>query len=196
MKCVEFPISGRKLCTPVFLNEIWGVSHFRQENLHLNFPAWSMENLTSLAGKSAPQFSWMTYGEFHISGRKICIPSFRAEIWKFSIFQPRNLECRLCTTGFGLKYGKSHTSGRKFCAPSFLAEIWRNSQWTIPWEKRSGESVLWVLTGRVFCECWLPYLLLPWLVNLSCQRTSQEQVASSLFLSENRKLDQSCCYNE
>ena len=147
MKCVEFPISGRKLCTPVFLNEIWGVSHFRQENLHLNFPAWSMENLTSFAGKSAPQFSWMTYGEFHISGRKICIPSFRAEIWKFSIFQPRNLECRLCTTGFGLKYGKSHTSGRKFCAPSFLAEIWRNSQCTIPWEKRSGESVLWVLTA-------------------------------------------------
>ena len=29
MKCVEFPISGRKICTPAFLDEIWRISHFR-----------------------------------------------------------------------------------------------------------------------------------------------------------------------
>ena len=163
MKYGEFDISCRKICTPIFLDDVWRISYFRQENLHPKFPGWNMENFIFQAENSTLQVSGLKYRKFHISGSK------------------------LCTTGLGLKYGKFSTSGRKLCAPSFWLKY--GEIHSVPFHEKRGQ-------GRVFCECWLPYLSLPWLVNLSCQRTSQEEVASSLFLSENRKLDQSCCYNE
>ena len=123
MKYGEFDISCRKICTPVFLDDVWRISYFRQENLNPKFPGWNMENFIFQAENSTLQVSGLKYRKFHISGSK------------------------RCTTGLGLKYRKFRTSGRKLCAPSFWAEIWRNSQCTIPWEKRSGESVLWVLTA-------------------------------------------------
>ena len=74
---------------------------------------------------SAPQISSLKYGEFHILGRKLCAPSFWAEIWKISyfrqktlhprspgwnmekfIFQARNSVPQVCR----LKYGNFHIS--------------------------------------------------------------------------------------
>ena len=45
---------------------------------------------------------------------------------------------------------------------------------TVPFHKKIGQ-------GRVFFECWLPYLSLHWLVKHYCQVTSQQEAASSLY---------------
>lgn len=147
MKCVEFLFQA-EILHPSFPEWNIGSSHFRQENLHLSFLHEVWRNLTSLAGKSAPPIFLDDIWRISYFRQENLHPKFQAEIWRnFYISAQKALECELCITGFGLKYGKSHTSGRKFCAPSFLAEIWRNSQCT-SWEKRSGESVLWVLAGE------------------------------------------------
>ena len=102
--------------------------------------------------------------------------------------------------GWGCNYRAS--AGGKYCfyhkgtIPRFtkacflaVSELYKDTgrtHCTVPIEIRCQ--------GRVFFKCWLPNLL-PWSENLSCQKTSQQEVASSLF-QKTQKLDQSCCYNE
>lgn len=49
--------------------------------------------------------------------------------------------------------------------------------------------------GRVFCERWLPYLLLPWLGETVLSDEFWQRVASSLFLPKCQNVYQSCCCN-
>ena len=102
--------------------------------------------------------------------------------------------------GWGCNYRAS--AGGKYCfyhkgtIPRFtkacflaVSELYKDTgrtHCTVPIEIRCQ--------GRVFFKCWLTNLL-PWSENLSCQKTSQQEVASSLF-QKTQKLDQSCCYNE
>ena len=64
------------------------------------------------------------------------------------------------------------------------------TQYTIPWEwqKRSGESILWVLTA-------IPVvILIRW--NCSERSLASKKWLAACFIQKIPKLDQSCCFNE
>ena len=94
-----------------------------------------------------------------------------------------SLRLQLC----GLYWGK-YFFCHKFPVPRFtkscfpvVSELCKDLiGYTVPFHEKTGQR-------RVFCECWLPYLLLPWLgtavtLKWCCHATSQKEVTSSLVL--------------
>ena len=94
-----------------------------------------------------------------------------------------SLRLQLCSLYWG-KYFFCH----KFPVPRFtkscfpvISELCKDLiGYTVPFHEKTGQR-------RVFCECWLPYLLLPWLgtavtLKWCCYVTSQQDVTSSLLL--------------
>lgn len=76
-----------------------------------------------------------------------------------------------------------------FPAVSELCKDTRKTQCTIPWEwqKRLGESILWVLTA-------IPVIPIRW--NCSERWLSRKKCLADCFIQKIPKLDQSCCFNE
>jgi len=114
-----------------------------------------------------------------------------------------SLRLQLCSLYWG-KYFFCH----KFPVPRFtkscfpvISELCKDLiGYTVPFHEKTGQR-------RVFCECWLPYLLLPWLgtavtLKWCCYVTSQQDVTSSLLFvclfvfQKTPKFDRSCCIEE
>ena len=49
---------------------------------------------------------------------------------------------------------------------------------------------------RVFCVCWLPYLLLPWLVETVMSDDFPARMATACFFMKTQMFDKMCCFNE
>ena len=84
---------------------------------------------------------------------------------------------------------KSQVHKACFPAVSGLCKDTRKTQCTIPWEwqKRSGESILWVLTA-------IPVIPIRW--NCFERWLPRKKCLADCFIQKIPKLDQSCCFNE
>lgn len=121
-----------------------------------------------------------------LSGNSNTLPKlFWNEAWKWTTVLS---SCQFWSCNYSLFIGEKHCFSQQVPGPRFTKQVsvqfqscvktLLKSHWTIP-GGREGQ-------GRLFGECWLPYLLLPYLGrNWNVRWLPSKEVWNSLFVPEN-----------